>query len=319
MNGYQHFLTQIKRIPKKIMGYKAYILPIVLFVVFIASFGFYTLVGQIIQNSKLISVPVSVNGQTEYPILTNKNITSISAEAAIVMDNSSKVIIYAKNPGLRFSPASTTKLMTALTALSYFKPTDVLTIKSDGIVPIIIGFVPGQKVTFLNLLKGMLIPSGNDAAIAISQNYPGGENAFIAKMNQNAKKFRLYNTHFGDPVGLTDDQTYTTVVDLARLASMAIANPIIAQIVNTSYTTIQTVDGRNVYPLKTTNDLLGQYGINGIKTGTTEEAWEVFVSSLVRNNHTFIIIVMRSNDRFADTKALINSVVDNVTYQPVHL
>lgn len=301
------------------MGYKIYILPFVLSIVFIASFGSYVILGQIIQKSKLIPVPVSIDKQIEYPLLTNNTIPPITAEAAIVMDNTSKVIIYAKNPGIRFSPASTTKLMTALTAFSYFKPTDVLTIKSDGIVPIIIGFVPGQKVTFLNLLKGMLIPSGNDAAIAISQNYPGGENAFIAKMNQNAKKFRLYNTHFGDPVGLTDDQTYTTVVDLARLASIAIANPIIAKIVNTSYTTIQTVDGKNIYQLKTTNDLLGQYGIDGIKTGTTEEAWEVFVSSLVRNGHTFILIVMRSDDRFADTTTLINSVVDNVIYQPVHL
>ncbi len=296
-----------------------YILPIVLFSGFIFSFALYNLFGHVIQKSKLLSSPIMVNQQIEYPVLTSKIVPDITAEAAIVMDNTSKAIIYTKNPGIRFSPASTTKLMTALTALSYFKPDDVLTIKSDGIVPIIIGFVPGQRVTFLNLLKGMLIPSGNDAAIAISQNYPGGESAFIAKMNQNAKKFRLYNTHFGDPVGLTDDQTYTTVVDLARLASMAIENPIIAKIVDTSFTTIQTVDGKHIYPLRTTNDLLGQYGINGIKTGTTEEAWEVFVSSLVRNNHTFIIIVMRSNDRFADTKALINSVVDNVIYQPVHL
>lgn len=319
MNGYQLFLTQIKNLPKRIKGIKIYILPVSLFICFIVSFIAYIFFGEIMSTLKLLQKPLSINEQVDYPILANQNIASISAEAAVVMDDTSKVVIYAKNPDLRFSPASTTKLMTALTALSYFKLDDVLTIKASGIEPVVIGFIPGQQVSFLNLLEGMLIPSGNDAAIAIAQNYPGGETAFIDKMNQNAKKFRLYNTHYGDPVGLTDDQTYTTVIDLARLAAITIQSPVIAKIVDTAYTTIQTTDGKYVYPLKTTNQLLGIYGVTGIKTGTTEEAKEVFVSSVVKNNHTFILIVMRSDDRFTDTRILINSILNNVTYQSVHL
>jgi len=307
------------KLPKKIIAARMYVLPIILFCCFVFSVIAYNFFGNFVGYMELTKPPIASAKTIEYPVLNTTIAPTISAESALVMDDTSKVIIYEKNPDLRFSPASTTKLMTALTALSYFHLTDVLTIRSRNIIPIVIGFIPGQQISFFDLLKGMLIPSGNDAAIAIAENFPGGKDMFITKMNENAKKFRLYNTHFGDPVGLTDDITYTTVTDLARLASIVTQNPTIANIVATPFAIITTSDGKFTYPLKNTNDLLGIDGINGIKTGTTEEAKEVFVSSLVRNNHKFIIIVMRSDDRFADTRILINAIVDNVTFEPVNL
>lgn len=249
-----------------------------------------------------------------YPIISKNISPNISAESAIVMDMNSQIIVYSKNLSFRFSPASTTKLMTALTGFSYFHSTDVLSIKTGYVEPVTVGFQLGQEVRFIDLLYGMLIPSGNDAALAISQNYPGGETAFVAAMNSNARALHLLNTHYGDPIGLTDDETYTTVLDLARLTRVALENPTIKQIVGTKYATISTIDGTESFPLKSTNVLLGQDGVTGVKTGYTEGAGEVLVSSVVRGDHTFIIIVMKSEDRFADTETLIHEVVDRVTF-----
>jgi D-alanyl-D-alanine carboxypeptidase len=204
--------------------------------------------------------------------------------------------------------------MTFLTALSYYHLDDILEIKTAFVEGSIVGFSLGQKVTFKNLLYGMMLPSGNDAALAIAQNYPGGEDAFIAQMNQNVKKWHLYNTHFADPAGLLDDATYTTVIDLARLSSIAMKNPVFAQIVGTKAITIETIDGKNIFSIKNLNQLLGLYGIDGIKTGYTEEAQGVLVTSVMNENHRSIIVVMRSQDRFTDTISLIQSIVNNLTY-----
>ena len=261
------------------------------------------------------SLVVSTN--LKFPVLKSNFIPQISAQGAIIMDADSKTVLFSKNPNLRFSPASTTKIMTALTALQFFKPNDILTVKtatSDGSV---IGLLQGERMTFQNLLYALLLPSANDAALAISQNYPGGEKAFVAKMNENAKKFNLFNTHYEDPAGLLDDGDYTTPVDLARLASIAIKNPDFAKIVNTKTKTISDIGGFNVYNLDNLNVLLGVDGVNGIKTGYTDEAGQVLVTSKVENGHTIIIVVMLSQDRFSDTEKLLGLVSGNITYLPM--
>jgi D-alanyl-D-alanine carboxypeptidase (penicillin-binding protein 5/6) len=223
--------------------------------------------------------------------------------------------LFAKNPELRFSPASTTKIMTALTALAYFKPSDILTVKtatSDGAV---LGLQQGEKMTFENLLYALLLPSANDAALAISENYPGGESAFVNAMNENARKFNLFNTHYQDPAGLLDDGDYTTPVDLARLASVAIKNPEFVKIVSTKSRTIRDASGGgNVYALDNLNKLLGIDGVYGVKTGYTEEAGQVLVTSKLENGHTIILIVMSSDDRFLDTQRLLDLVSGNISY-----
>ncbi|MDE2025917.1 MAG: D-alanyl-D-alanine carboxypeptidase [Patescibacteria group bacterium] len=306
----------IARLIKKTSHLHRFFLPVTFAVLVCVAYTLHLSLLAFTQTQTIHSVPFSLSAPTEYPLLTSKNTPQISAEAALVMDADSQVVVYSKNPRLRFSPASTTKLMTALTAFQYFHPADILEIKSSNVEPVVVGFQEGQKVRFSDILYGMLVPSGNDAALAISQNYPGGEAAFVDQMNRNARLFHLFNTHYGDPIGLTDDSDYTTVVDLARLTTIALANPTIHQIVGTKYTTISTLDGTS-FSLENTNILLGEDGVMGVKTGYTEGAREVLVTAVVRGNHTFIIVVMRSDDRFADTKTLINNVVDNVTFVPI--
>ena len=234
------------------------------------------------------------------------------------MDGDSKTVLFSKNPQLRFSPASTTKIMTALTALNTFKPDDILTVKTATNDGSVLGLQEGEKITFENLLYALLLPSANDAALAIAQNYPGGETEFVKKMNENAKKYNLFNTHYEDPAGLLDDGDYTTPLDLARLASIALKNPEFAKIVSTKNKIITDVSGANIYPLDNLNKLLGSDGVDGVKTGYTQEAGEVLVTSKMENGHAIILVVMLSSDRFLDTERLLDLVSGNITYLSIH-
>lgn len=254
---------------------------------------------------------------TSYPILDSSYNPQISAKGAIVMDADSKVILYSKNPDLRFSTASTTKIMTALTALDHFKLDDVLTVKDATSEGVVLGIKSGQQMTFENVLYGLLLPSANDIAKTIAQNYSQDPNEFVKAMNQNAAKYSLYNTHYQDPAGLEDDGDYTTPLDLARLASIAIQNQIFAKIVSTKEKVVSDVNG-NTYNVKNLNKLLGVDGVDGIKTGYTEGAGQVLVTSKVEKGHTIIIAVMGSENRFLDTEKLLTMISGNVTYLPIH-
>ena len=268
---------------------------------------------EIIADNSLPQVE-SVASIQPFPLADTVIPPDISAKAAIVLDADSQVILLGKNEELRFSMASTTKIMTALTALDYFKDEEVLTVKSSGVDGSVIGLSRGEKLTFNDLLYAMLLPSANDAAVAIADNYPEGREAFVKKMNDKALLLHLTNTHFADPTGLDDDENYTTVIDLARLGSHAMKNKTFAQIVGTQNKVIFNTSYSQQYALANLNRLLGTKGVNGIKTGTTEGAGEVLVTSKVANGHTYIIVVMNSTDRFEDTNVRLDCIDEKVKY-----
>ncbi len=285
-----------------------------IFCILLVLLGLDIYIKKTIDKDRIFPSSLIISTEVKFPVFKTEYIPFISAKGAVIMDADSKTVLFAKNPGLRFSPASTAKIMTALTALEYFKPNAILTVKtaeSDGVV---LGLTQGEKMTFENLLYALLLPSANDAALAISENYPGGEKAFVNKMNENAKKFNLFNTHYQDPAGLLDYGDYTTPADLARLASVAMKNPEFVKVVSTKNKIITDVTGYNVYSLNNLNKLLGINGIYGVKTGYTEEAGQVLVTSKLENGHTIILIVMLSEDRFLDTEKLLNLVTNNISY-----
>ncbi len=249
-----------------------------------------------------------------YPFITNKFQPNITAHAAIIMDKESGTVLYSRNQNLRFSPASTTKIMTSLVALEYFKPLDILEVKNPMQEGSVLGLLEGEKMTFENLLYAMMLPSANDAAFTIAQNYPGGFDKFIRKMNDKAQELNLPNTHFEDPAGLEDRHDYTTAWELARLTSKALNNKFFAEVVSAPSRLITNASGSSYFVLNK-NKLLGIDGVNGVKTGTTEEAGDVLVTSRNINGHTIIIVVLRSQDRFVDTSELLRLVAsDNLTY-----
>lgn len=241
----------------------------------------------------------------------------ITAQSAIIFDKDSSVVLYQKNANLRFSMASTTKIMTALVALDIYQPTDPITIFEgfkDGVEGAVVGFEKGEQVTFEDMLYAMLLPSGNDAAIALAANYSSGYDAFVKKMNQKAAELSLSQTHFGDPTGLTDEQDYSTVLDLARLASYSLGRDEFAKVVGTKEYVVHTIDKKKTYFVQNLNRLLGSYQVTGVKTGFTNEAGEVLVTSKSEKGHTIIIVVMKSEDRFLDTEKLLSLIDSNISY-----
>lgn len=290
------------------------LIPIVLLSLFFLIYRFNRVTEQQIQRLQFAS-QLSANTVNGYPAIINIYQPYLTADSAIIMDDESQVILYSKNPALRFAMASTTKIMTALVALEYFKPNDVITVYDENVNGAVVGFSKGEKLYFIDVLYGMMLPSGNDAAYAIADNYPGGKAAFIAAMNTKAKEFHLYGTQYSDPAGLNDDDNFTTSLDLVRLASIALKHKTLAEVVNTKSRVLTTVDKRKSYPVENLNKLLGYDGVIGIKTGFTEGAGGVLVTAKEDQGRKFILAVIKSQDRFADTLSLLSYLKDNVVYE----
>jgi len=309
----------MKKLLKKVPPRVYFIfLPLCLFFLCIFLFIAVSFLQIWLKQNTIFITPFKVSKEAKIPIIKTEFVPVISAKSAIIMDADSKVVLYSKNPGLKGSTASTAKIMTALTALDYFQLSDTLLVKEATDAGSILGLVAGEKMTFENLLYAMLLPSANDAALVISENYPGEEQAFVKAMNEKAKVLELKDTHYADPAGLVDEGDYTTPFDMARLASFAIQNPTFKKIVGTKEKVIWDETGSLTYDLTNLNILLGIDGVNGVKTGYTEEAGQVLVTSKIEKGKTIIIIVMGSADRFMDTAKLLDLVSNNLTFLSIH-
>lgn len=292
---------------------------VIFFCILLAAFVILDIfIQRYLKTYQTLSNPFTDFKVSSYPVLASSNNPDISASGAVTMDDDSKVVILSKNPNLRFSMASTTKIMTALVALEYYEMDDILSIKENKVEGSVVGFKEGEKISFENLLYAMLLPSANDAALAIAQNYGGGEKEFVNKMNQKALGLHLYDTHFSDSYGFDDSANYTTPLELAKLASTATKNIIFSNVVSTKTKIISNADNSNTYLLNNLNKLLGIDGVNGIKTGYTDEAGGVLVTSTIQKGHGLIIVVMKSMDRFLDTLKILFDLKGNLNYLAIH-
>ncbi|HKZ35183.1 MAG TPA: D-alanyl-D-alanine carboxypeptidase family protein [Patescibacteria group bacterium] len=257
-------------------------------------------------------------GANDYPVnVSGVSAPNLSAQSAIVVDVGSKTIMMAKNPDLELLPASTTKIMTGLIALEAYRLDEVLTasVSAEGQV---LGLKLGEKMTVENLLYGMLVASGNDAAQVLADNYPGGAKAFVAAMNQKAKALGLKDTQFTNPTGLDEAGHHTSVHDLSLLSATAMTNPVFTKIVATPKISVTDITGEKEYELLTINDLLGQVeGLVGVKTGWTELAGECLVTYVKRGERAIITVVLGSNDRFGESKTLIDWAFANFNWEGV--
>lgn len=250
-------------------------------------------------------------GNYPVPVANYHNPPDIKARSAIVLDLKSDTSIFAKNPQLKHLPASTTKLMTALVALEKCSPQTVVTVNQVEKEGTQMGLSQGDTLTVEHLLDGLLITSGNDAAYALANSCTDSYQHFVDAMNQKAKDLQMENTHFVSPAGLDEDFQYSTASDLAKLGKIAVANPLISKIVATRSTVVTDVTGAKTYYLENVNKLLGIDGVDGIKTGQTEGSLENLITKATRNGNSIIIVVLGSQDRFTETKQLIDWVFDN--------
>ncbi len=256
--------------------------------------------------------PYPVNATGIYPG------TEISAQAALVYDLESGIVLFGRNPETSLSPASTTKIMTAIVALEHYDPDEVVTISTVANDGQTMGLVPGERITVENLLYGALIQSGNDAAWALAEHFPGGEPAFVKAMNTKAKELNLTATNFTNPVGYDDPAHKMSASDLTRLAAYALKNRTITKIVAIPQITISDADHVRYHALENVNALLGKIpGVAGIKTGWTEEAGENLVTLVERDGHRVITVVLKSQNRFSDTETLIGWVFANYRWEKI--
>lgn len=226
---------------------------------------------------------------------------AISAEAAILMDAESGRVLYEKDAHSKRLIASTTKLMTALVALESTPHLDkVITVKPEYQAEGSSMYLKvGEELTLEELLYGLLLSSGNDAALAIAGGCAGEVETFVGWMNEWAADLGMEDSHFANPNGLDDDEHYSTAYDMALLAQAALKNATLREMVATRSI---TVAGRS---LTNHNKLLWQYeGCMGMKTGYTEAAGRTLVSCAVRNGQTLICVTLKDRNDWEDHAAL---------------
>jgi len=251
-------------------------------------------------------------------LLQEPYLEPITAEAFAVIDLDSFTPILSRNMEKKMYPASTVKLMTALVAFNRYPLDKVLTVKTTIDQELKMNLKKKEKIIALNLLYGALVYSANDAAYTLAENYPGGVKAFVNEMNVMAQELQLTKTHFKNPIGFDDPQQYTTVKDLALLSRSFIQNPILLTLTSTKAITVSDIEFENFHPLSNVNELLGDIPhIGGLKTGTTELAGQNLISFYRQNHKPLLIIVMKSLDRFADTRIILNILNSSLEYQKI--
>lgn len=260
-------------------------------------------------NNSLPVAPTSIPTPTLLALIMPKSPPpDLTASSMVVIDLATEKIIYAKNPQARLSPASTTKIMTALIAQEVYDLNQVLTVKTAITEGRIMRLRLGEQMTVENLLYGTLVHSANDAAYTLAENYPEGFEEFLRLMNLQAKKLNMNDTQFTNPIGFDSENHYTSGMDLARLAIYALSNSDFLRFINARQLTVTDVTGKISHPLANVNQLVvGQvWGVYGFKTGWTENAGECLVAVAERNGQKILTVVLGSKDRFGETKKLIN-------------
>lgn len=225
---------------------------------------------------------------------------SVSAGSAVLYDPLTGSVLFEKDASVPRGIASTTKIMTAVAALEQYDPACSVTIRPEwcGIEGSSMELRPGETMQVSDLLYGLMLESGNDAATALAGLHPAGEAGFVARMNEIADGLGLENTHFDNASGLDSATHYSTALDLARLAAFAMDQPQFARIAATQSV---TAAGR---VMENHNRLLKDLGACGVKTGFTKSSGRCLVSAKAENGRMLIAVTLDDPNDWADHAAL---------------
>ena len=259
-----------------------------------------------VENVRQVSIttPIAVSTYTD-------TVFCPSAKAAVLIDAKSGAVLYEKNSNVRLPMASTTKIMTALCVLEQSDPDDVISVtkESSGIEGSSIYLKAGEKITVNDLLYGLLLESGNDAAHALAVGVFGSEKACTEYMNKRAHEMGLVSTNFENVHGLDSENHYTTAYELALIAKEAMKNGIFRQIVSSkTYTTNGEIQRffSNHNRLLVTTDY-----VTGVKTGYTSKSGRCLVSSAVDGEKEYIAVTLCDRNDWNDHKAMLTYAMDN--------
>lgn len=245
------------------------------------------------------------------PYTSYKPRLNIPAKAWLILDSRNNKIIASKNANLKLAPASTTKIMTAYVIGKLIKQKKIslntiirISNKAAKTSGSRMNLISGRKVKIKTLLKGLLINSGNDAAVALAQGSAGSVNKFVSLMNKEAKNLGLKNTHFSNPNGLPIKNHYSSAKDLAILANALINKmPEIYKICSR-----KTIRWHKLKRKNTNKLLWSGLGVDGVKTGYTNKAKFCLVASAVQKNHRIITVLLGANtlkERFSLSEKMI--------------
>jgi len=249
---------------------------------------------------------------------TDNNALQLGARAFVLMDATSGRILVEKNSENKMPMASTTKIMTAILALENGDLNSTVSVspKAASVGGSSFYLRAGEILTLENMLYGLLLPSGNDAAVAIAEHIGGSQEKFVQMMNKKALELGALNTHFANPHGLDDPEHYTTAKDLAVIAKHAWNYNKFREIVQTKTKEIR--DGNYVRQIFNTNRLLWQFeGADGIKTGYTGKAGRCLVATASRKGFRLISVVLGSSDHFKDSQKLLDYGFANYNLKPI--
>ena len=225
---------------------------------------------------------------------------AITAPALLVYDVDAQQILVQRNATAPRAPASLTKLMTALLILEKGGLEQRVAVEGGDLVgEATMGLQAGEVLTAQELLWGLLIPSGNDAAMALARHHSGQVEEFVQRMNQRAQELGLAQTVFVNPHGFDAPGQTSSAQDLLTLTRLLWAYPLFREIVGSAAATVAG------HSLVSTNQLLGSYpNANGVKTGTTSAAGQNLIAGIDRNGHQLFAVILGSQDRYFDARTL---------------
>jgi len=303
MNGLGYYPYQERVIPKrKYRPVKSFFLLLVLSLVFLPSTT--TTFVQAAQSTPVDQIDFSP--VSSYLAVTNDAPRPpVYAKSFLLLDSQTAEVVVGDNINQSVPIASITKMVTALVARKLFSLDDIVEVSqyAAGIQGSGIDLMPGEKITVSNLLKGLLIQSGNDAAFALAEHYSRkSENyqLFVDQMNQYVRGVGLSQSVFGDPAGLDDEDGRSTALELAHIARLVLQDPVLKEIVKTPNETIYSINKYYKHELKNSNRLVqGEspfYLPNalGIKTGFTNDAGHCLVSAYQSENGELVGVVLNT-------------------------
>ena len=218
---------------------------------------------------------------------------SVGAQSAIVVEVETGIVVCARAADKRLSVGSTTKLMTALLTLEKAELGDTFTAARYNALPVEskIGLQPGERMKVSDLMRGLLLESGNDAAVTLAEGVSGSRKAFVRQMNRRARQLDLDNTHYANPIGLDQEGNYSSARDLVTLAILLRENRFFSKVVDSPSGTLKT--GVRPRTFRNRNRLVGRFDyVNGVKTGHTRGAGYVLVGSARRNGIQLVSAVL---------------------------
>ncbi len=277
---------------------------ILLFSMVLFLFSSYSIYGNDFNQEEDTDIAKEIKTLTEEVSSDISNQTlNLNSRSCVVIDRLTQSILYGKNEKNKVKMASTTKIMTAIVVLenSSLDTTVEASKKAAGTGGSRLGLKTGDKITIRDLMYGLMLCSGNDAAVCLAESIGGSVEGFAELMNAKAQELGLSNSHFESPHGLDSDQHYTTAYELALLSDYALKNPTFLSIVGTKNHTV-TING-TPKTLSNTNELLGNLdGVYGIKTGFTNGANRCLVTACKRGNMDIICVVLGADTKNFRTK-----------------